>query len=122
MSKKMIASVGALVFVLGFLVNLSVFAATLPVNLGTAGNFTVLAKSEITTTGATLVTGDIGVSPAAATFIQGFSLTADPSNKFSTSIYFTGKAYASNYAVPTPTYISTAEPKMLLLFLVFLKH
>ena len=42
------------------------------INLGTAGNFTVLAKSGISTTGATSITGNIGVSPAAATFITGF--------------------------------------------------
>jgi len=55
------------------------FASPAMVDLLSAGNFTVLAKSQITTTGATLISGDIGISPAAATFIQGFSLTADPS-------------------------------------------
>ena len=38
-----------------------------PVDLGAAGNFTILAKTGITTTGTTLVVGDIGVSPIAAT-------------------------------------------------------
>jgi len=42
--------------------------------LGTAGNFVVLAKSGISTTGSTHVTGDIGVSPAAASAITGFGL------------------------------------------------
>jgi hypothetical protein len=40
-----------------------------PVDLGAAGNFTILAKTGITTTGTTLVVGDIGVSPIAATAI-----------------------------------------------------
>jgi len=37
------------------------------VNLGTAGNFAVLAKSGITTTGTTHITGNIGVSPIDST-------------------------------------------------------
>ncbi|MBE0502309.1 MAG: DUF3494 domain-containing protein, partial [Desulfuromonadales bacterium] len=48
-----------------------------PVNLGTAGNFVILAKSAVSTTGTTAVVGDIGVSPAAASYITGFSLIAD---------------------------------------------
>ncbi|MGV8894051.1 MAG: ice-binding family protein [Burkholderiaceae bacterium] len=83
-----------------------------PVLLGTAGNFVILAKSAISTTGTTKVTGDIGVSPAAASFITGFSLTADPSNVFSTSPLVTGKVFASNYAVPTPNNLTTAVSDM----------
>jgi uncharacterized repeat protein (TIGR02543 family) len=84
------------------------------VNLGTAGNFAILTKSGISTTGATAITGDIGVSPIAATAITGFALIMDASGKFSTSIYVNspGKVYASNYAVPTPTYASTAISDM----------
>ncbi|HEX5328907.1 Ig-like domain-containing protein, partial [Sulfuricurvum sp.] len=44
-----------------------------PVNLGTAGNFVLLSKSGISTTGATSITGDIGVSPIDATAFTGFS-------------------------------------------------
>ncbi|WPC68731.1 ice-binding family protein [Rhodoferax ferrireducens] len=78
------------------------------VNLGTAGNFVVLAKSGISTTGTTAIVGDIGVSPIDSTAITGFSLIADPTNVFSTSLYVTGKVYAANYAVPTPTTLTTA--------------
>jgi hypothetical protein len=39
------------------------------VNLGTAGNFAVLSKTGISTTGSTGIVGDIGVSPAAASYI-----------------------------------------------------
>ena len=83
-----------------------------PVNLGTAGDFVILAKTGISTTGATHITGDIGVSPISATAITGFALTADPSNVFSTSALVTGKVYAANYATPTPANMSTAVSNM----------
>ncbi|NMM37915.1 MAG: DUF3494 domain-containing protein [Glaciimonas sp.] len=89
-----------------------VAAGPAPVLLGTAGNFVILAKSAISTTGTTAVTGDIGVSPAAASYITGFSLTADPSNVFSTSPLVTGKIFAANYAVPTPNNLTTAVNDM----------
>jgi len=45
-----------------------------PVLLGLAGNFVILAKSGVSTTGTTAVTGNIGISPAQATYITGFGL------------------------------------------------
>ena len=80
----------------------------LPVGLGTAGNFVILAKTGISTTGTTAITGNIGISPAAATFITGFSLIVDATNTFSTSSLVTGKVYASNYTTPTPANLTTA--------------
>jgi hypothetical protein len=59
-----------------------------------------------------LVAGSIGVSPAAASFLTGFSLTADPTNVFSSSLQVVGKCYAANYAVPTPTQLTTAISNM----------
>jgi hypothetical protein len=58
------------------------------------------------------VTGDIGISPAAASFITGFSLVADATNVFATSSQVVGKAYAANYAVPTPSNLTTAISNM----------
>lgn len=78
------------------------------VNLGTAGNFVMLAMSGISTVPPSAITGDLGVSPAAATYITGFSLTADSTNVFSTSPQVTGKVYASNYTSPTPANLTTA--------------
>ena len=78
-------------------------AGPTPVNLGTAGNYVILTKTGITTTGTTQIVGDIAVSPVAATYITGFGLIADSSNVFSTSPVVTGKIYAADYAVPTPT-------------------
>jgi hypothetical protein len=78
------------------------------VNLGTAGNYVILAKSGVSTTGAGSVVGDIGISPAAATFVTGFALTADATNTFATSAMVTGKVWASDYSPPTPTILTTA--------------
>ena len=78
------------------------------VNIGTAGNFVVLAQTAISTTGATHITGDIGVSPVAASYITGFGLINDASNTFATSSLLTGKAYAADYTAPTPAKMTTA--------------
>jgi hypothetical protein len=91
-------------------------SSTLPVNLRTAGNYVILAKSGISTVPTSTVTGDIGVSPAAASLISGFSLIADSTNVFSTSLQITGKAYAADYAAPTPSNLTTAIGDMLLAF------
>lgn len=82
------------------------------VNLGTAGNFVILAKSGISSTGTTAVVGNIGLSPAAASFVTGFGLIADSTNTFSTSSLVTGKIYASDYAQPTPAHMTTAVSDM----------
>ena len=82
------------------------------VNLGTAGNFVILAKSGISTTGTTHITGDIGVSPIASTAMTGFGLVLDSTGTFSTSTLVTGKAYAADYAPPTPVMLTTAVSDM----------
>ena len=84
----------------------------LPVDLLTAGNFTILTKTGITTTGVTHITGDIGVSPIAATAMTGFGLILDASGEFSTSTLVTGKVYAASYASPTPAILTTAISDM----------
>ena len=82
------------------------------VNLGSAASFVVLAKSGISTTGATSITGDIGASPIAASGVTGFGLIMDVSNTFSTSPLVSGKIYASDYTLPTPTKMTTAVSDM----------
>lgn len=79
-----------------------------PVNLGMAGSYAILAKSAISTVPTSAITGSLGISPAAASFITGFSLTADATNAFSTSPQVTGKVYAADYAVPTPSDLTVA--------------
>ncbi len=80
------------------------------VDLGLAKNYVILAKSGISTTGATSITGDLGIDPAAAGSITGFGLIL--AGAYSTSALVTGKVYASDYAVPTPANILTARLNM----------
>ncbi|MCX9025393.1 MAG: ice-binding family protein [Candidatus Methanoperedens sp.] len=87
-------------------------AAQVGVDLGTAGNFAILAKSGISTTGVTSIVGDIGVSPIAATAITGFGLIIDPTGTFATSTLVKGKVYAADYKAPTPAYMTTAIGNM----------
>lgn len=89
-----------------------------PVDLGTAGDFAILAKTAISKTGTagTMITGDIGVSPEALSAITGFSVTLDASNEFATSIYVTGSIYAANMTPPTPAKMTTAVSDMELAF------
>src|SRR5689334_1154744 len=55
------------------------------VNLRSAGGYVILAESNISAVPPSVVTGDVGLSPMAATFITGFSLIADSTNVFATS-------------------------------------
>jgi hypothetical protein len=82
-----------------------------PVSLGSAGDFAILSKTGVSTTGATSVTGDIGVSPTLGS-ITGFNLIPDASNTFSTSNVVNGRLYASDDADPTPGYLLTAVSDM----------
>ncbi|WP_299667250.1 ice-binding family protein [uncultured Polaribacter sp.] len=82
------------------------------VDLGTAGNYVILAESAISTTGTTSITGDMGISPAAATFITGFALNYVAGSTFATSNLVTGKVYAPGYANPTPANLVTAVDNM----------
>jgi hypothetical protein len=84
-----------------------------PVALGMAGNYVILANSAISTVPASAITGNVGLSPAAASFITGFTLVADATNVFSTSTQVTGQVFAADYAVPTPVNLTTAVSNML---------
>lgn len=84
-----------------------------PVVLGAAGNYVILANSAISTVPTSAITGNIGLSPAAASFITGFTLIADATNVFSTSSQVTGQIFASDYSTPTPTNLTTAVGNML---------
>ena len=91
-------------------------APTPPVNLGGAGDYVILAKSGISTVPTSAVTGNLGISPAAATLITGFSLTSDSTNTFSIAPQVTGKVFAADYTPPTPANLTTAVGDMELAF------
>lgn len=79
-----------------------------PVPLLSAGNFEVLAKSAITNVPTSVITGMMGVSPAAASTITGFALTLDGGGQFSTSAQVSGPILAADYAPTTPAALTQA--------------
>lgn len=78
-----------------------------PINLRTASNFSILAKSAITTTGNTLITGDIGVSPQSLADVTGFSEILALDGTSATSSYVTGNIYTADMQEPTPSTLTT---------------
>jgi len=83
-------------------------AGASPVPLGLAGGFAILTKAGISTVPSSVITGDVGVSPIAATAMTGFSLKADKSKTFSKSAQVTGQLFGASYAAPTPADLTTA--------------
>lgn len=81
-----------------------------PVSLGSAGDFVILAKTEISTVPDSAITGDIGLSPADKSYLHGFSQT--DATGYATSDQVTGKIYAADMADPTPINLTTAVVDM----------
>jgi hypothetical protein len=114
----------ACLFVLFSLVSLSANAETVrgaqreltvedPVVLGAAENYAILAATGISSVPASAITGNIAVSPIGSGAITGFNpLTMDSTGAFSTSSQITGKAYAADYATPTPAGLTAAVGAM----------
>ena len=92
----------------------SVCSGTGCVDLGTAANYVILDEATVTYTPIATVsstpkiTGNIGISPAAASFITGFALNLPAGGSYSTSTLVNGKVYAPGYAPPTPADLTTA--------------
>jgi len=78
------------------------------VDLGTAGNYAILTKTGVTTTGVTAVTGNMATSPIAETSMTGFTLVRSVNNEFSTSGLVTGQITSATHHEPTPTKLTTA--------------
>lgn len=95
-------------------VPLATTGAQLPVSgdLASAGSYAVMGKAGITDSGASSITGSIGVSPIASTAIVGFGLTLDGGGQFATSAKVSGRVYAANYAAPTPANLTSAISNM----------
>ncbi|MFZ3109605.1 MAG: ice-binding family protein, partial [Rectinemataceae bacterium] len=81
-----------------------------PVLLGTSGNYVILAKTAVSTTGTTSITGNVAVSPAAQSFLTGFSETLV--GTYATSDLVTGMLYAADMTPPTPDTLTTAVSDM----------
>lgn len=81
------------------------------VNLRSAGDYVILAKSAINNIPTSAITGDIGLSPAATSYIAGFALTN--LTGYATSAQVTGSIYAADMADPTPLNLTTAVENMI---------
>jgi hypothetical protein len=82
-----------------------------PVKLGAAGNYVILAESKIANVPTSAITGDVALSPAAATYITGFSLTKAGTRW--TSPQVTGSVFAADNDPPTPINLTTAVTNMM---------
>jgi hypothetical protein len=81
-----------------------------PVLLGTAARYVILAKSAIANVPTSAVTGDVGLSPAAASYITGFAMTKAGTKWTSTQV--TGSLFAADNVPPTPANLTTAVANM----------
>lgn len=81
------------------------------VDLGAAGNYVILAKTAINNSPTSNITGDLGLSPAATSYITGLSLTNQTG--YATSAQVTGKIYAADMVSPTSENLTTAVTNMI---------
>lgn len=80
------------------------------VNLGTSGDYVILAKTAINNNPTSAITGDLGLSPAATSYITGLSLTN--AIGYATSAQVTGKMFAADMVSPTSINLTTAVNDM----------
>jgi methionine-rich copper-binding protein CopC len=81
------------------------------VDLGSAANYVILAKTAINNNPTSAITGDLGLSPAATSYIRGFALT--DATGYATSSQVTGNVYAADMASPTSSNLTTAVENMI---------
>lgn len=85
------------------------------VSLGTAANYAILAKTGVSTIPSSVVTGNVGLSPAARNFLTGWSETYDVTDTFATAaqVAAPGKLYAAdNVGGTTSVDLTTAVGDM----------
>ncbi len=80
------------------------------VNLGTSINYVILAKTAINNVPTSNITGNLGLSPAATSYITGLALTN--ATGYATSSEVTGKIYAADMVSPTSNNLTTAVNDM----------
>lgn len=81
------------------------------VDLGTSISYVILAKTAINNTPTSAITGNIGLSPAATSYVTGWSLTN--ATGYATSPQIAGNIYAADMASPTPINLTTAVNNMM---------
>jgi hypothetical protein len=81
-----------------------------PVALGSSGNFAILAQSTVTNVPTSAITGNLGLSPAAASYITGFAATKV--GTYWTSPQVVGGIFAADNDPPTPSNLTTAVSDM----------
>ena len=111
-----------------FTTNATVLTGQAPVNLLTAGDFVILANTQITCGAscggvASTVTGDVGQNSLNMIAGSGFTITIDGANDFSTAVEVVGKLYAKDYTGGqlgsnglTPTKLTLAGTDMTLAY------
>jgi hypothetical protein len=94
--------------------NFSTVESTEPqeaVELGTARNYVILARTGTFNNPASTITGDLGLSPADTSSLSGFDLTEE--SNYATSEQVNGRIYASNMGAPTPANLTAAVEDMI---------
>ena len=84
-------------------------------DLAAPGAYAVLARAAITNVpGTSIVGGHVGLSPSAASEIDGFALVLAPDGVYATSptVVAPFRVYAADYAAPTPILLTTAVVAM----------
>jgi len=81
------------------------------VDLGTSSNYVILAKTAITNNPTSDITGDLGLSPAATSYITGLDLVN--ATGYATSTQVTGQVFAADMATPAPVNLTTAVENMI---------
>lgn len=81
------------------------------VPLGSSLNYVILAKTAINNSSTSAITGDLGLSPAATSYITGLALT--DATGYATSAQVTGKIFAADMAAPTGSNLTTAVENMI---------
>lgn len=81
-----------------------------PVLLGAAGRYAILAKSAVSNVPTSKVVGNVGLSPAAASYLTGFSLTKAGTQWTSPQVM--GGLFAADNDPPTPSTLTTSVSNM----------
>jgi hypothetical protein len=81
------------------------------VDLGGAADFVIVAKTAINNSSTSTITGNLGLSPAATSYITGLALTN--ATGYATSSQVTGKLYAADMAAPTPNNLTVSVNNMI---------